>query len=285
MDLLAGVQKTLRHTLVARGVRSHQTELNGQSIHYYDLQGEGRGPPIVLVHGLAGSANGFYKLFFGLAKRFSRLYAPDLPGHGFSPLPKDGPNPVRRQVELLTAFLKNTVKEPCFLVGTSLGGAMSLTLAAELPEQIRALLLIAPAGAPFSDTELAELERAMSVSTVADARALTKRLFHKAPLGMLLFASQLRSMYAIPPVKAAFADGRELSGVAPELLAGLKMPVRILWGGSERILPNQSVDYFKKHLPPQASVEVISGFGHVPQMERPRELLERILAFANEQRL
>ncbi|MDQ3263238.1 MAG: alpha/beta fold hydrolase [Myxococcota bacterium] len=285
MDLLAGVQKTLRHTLIARGVRSHTARLLGQSIHYYELEGEGRGPPIVLVHGLAGSANGFYKLFFGLSKRFSRLYAMDLPGHGFSPLPDGGPNPVGRQVELLTEFLRQKVTQPCLLVGTSLGGAMSITLAAQLPERILALLLIAPAGAQFPDGHLKDLEQAMAVSTVADARALTKRLFHKAPLGMLLFASQLRSMYSIPPVKAAFADARELSAVSPQVLSGLRMPVRVLWGGSEKILPNQSVEYFRAHLPAGSEVKVIPGFGHVPQMEKPQELLEEILAFADHCRL
>jgi len=285
VDLLAGVQKTLRRTLVARGVQSHNAQLLGQTIHYYQLEGSGRGPPIVLVHGLAGSANGFYKLFFGLSKRFSRLYAPDLPGHGFSPLPDEGPNPVGRQVELLTEFLGQKVKEPCLLVGTSLGGAMSITLAAEQPERIRALLLVAPAGAQFPDGHLQDLERAMAVNTVADARALTRRLFHKPPLGMLLFASQLRSMYSIPPVKAAFADAKELSAVPPAVLSRLKMPVRVLWGGSEKILPNESVEYFRAHLPPHGRVEVIEGFGHVPQMERPAELLQRILFFADDAQL
>jgi pimeloyl-ACP methyl ester carboxylesterase len=177
------------------------------------------------------------------------------------------------------------VKAPCVLVGTSLGGAMSMNLAAQNAERIRALVLIAPAGAAAPRTFYEELERAMSVRTVADARALTRRLFHKAPVGMLLFASQLKRMYEIPPVKAAFADARELSAVPPEVLARLTMPVLLLWGTSERILPQDSLDYFRRHLPPHSRVEVVDGFGHVPQMERPQELLSRLLRFADDQKL
>lgn len=285
MDLLAGVHKTLRRTLIARGVQSHETDVAGQRIHYYELEGTGSGPPIFLVHGLAGSANGFYKLFFGLAKRFRRLYALDLPGHGFSPLPPTGPNPVTRQLELLEAFLREKVREPCVLVGTSLGGAMSMTLAARNPDRIQTLILIAPAGAKAPPEFYRELEEAMSVRTVADARALTRRLFHKTPMSMLLFASQLKRMYEIPPVKAAFADAAELSAVAPELLAKLTMPVLLLWGTSERILPKDSIHYFREHLPPHSQIEVVDGFGHVPQMEKPQELLSKILRFADAQRL
>lgn len=266
-------------------MKSLEADVAGQHIHYYELEGTGAGPPIFLVHGLAGSANGFYKLFFGLAKRFRRLYALDLPGHGFSPLPPSGPNPVTRQLELLEAFLREKVREPCVLVGTSLGGAMSMTLAARNPDRIRTLILIAPAGAQAPPEFYAELERAMSVRTVADARALTRRLFHKVPMGMLLFASQLKRMYQIPPVKAAFADAQELSAVPPELLAKLTMPVLLLWGSSERILPRDSLHYFREHLPPHSRIEVVEGFGHVPQMERPQELLARILRFVNEQPL
>jgi pimeloyl-ACP methyl ester carboxylesterase len=281
LDLLASVQSTLRRTLVARGVSSSLARLGGQPVHYYALEKRGAGPPIVLIHGLAGSANGFYKLFFGLARRFRRVLAPDLPGHGFSPLPLHGPNSVRAQVDVLVEFLEKVAAEPCVVVGNSLGGAMAMTLAAEQPARVRALVLVSPAGARFTREQLVELERAMDIRTVEEARRFTRRLFHRVPLSMHLFAAELRKMYGIPPVKAAFADAKELGHLSPEVLAKIRTPTLLLWGGSDRLLPEQSVEYFRAHFS-AARVEVVPRFGHVPQMERPRELLSRILAFADE---
>ena len=105
MDLLTSANKALRHVLIARGVRSSVELLNGHPVHTYFVRGEGRGPPVVLLHGLGGSANGFYKTFFLLSKKFSAVWAPDLPGNGFSPLPSGGALKLEAQVRLLVACL------------------------------------------------------------------------------------------------------------------------------------------------------------------------------------
>ena len=47
------------------------------------------------------------------------------------------------------------------------------------------------------------------------------------------------------------------------------MPVLLLWGESEKLLPAERLDYFRAHLPPHAEIHVVERFGHVPQVERP----------------
>ena len=59
------------------------------------------------------------------------------------------------------------------------------------------------------------------------------------------------------------------------------MPVLLLWGGSERLLPAETLDYYRTHLPPHAKVQVVEGFGHVPQVERPDELVSHLVRFAD----
>ena len=98
-------RQELRHVVIARGVESTVKVIDGHPRHTYFLKGEGKGPPVVVVHGLGGSANGFYKTFFPLAKVFREVWAPDLPGSGFSPLPKDGALKLEDQVRLLDGFL------------------------------------------------------------------------------------------------------------------------------------------------------------------------------------
>jgi pimeloyl-ACP methyl ester carboxylesterase len=272
----------MRRMLVARGVESKVVPVSGQSVHMYELRGEGKGPPVVLVHGLGGSANGFAGVFFALRRRFSRVLAVDLPGHGFSEPYCGGPVCVRGQFGVLRDWCQQVVGEPAFVVGNSLGGAMVVNLAAEEPSLVRALGLIAPAGAALSQQALETLLASFAIETAAEARALTRRLFHKPPLPLMLFATELRKFYVTPTVQALAAEARATRAyLAPEVLRGLSMPVLLLWGGSERLLPPETLEYYRAHLPAHAEVRVVEGFGHVPQVERPDELVSHLVRFAD----
>ncbi|MCP3104868.1 alpha/beta fold hydrolase [Myxococcus sp. K15C18031901] len=282
MDLMGGMQKALRRVLVARGVESETVDLDGQAVHYYSLKGQGSGPPVLLIHGLGGSANGFSRTFFGLAKRFSRVVAPDLPGHGFSNEYCGGEVCVANQFGVLRAFVEKVVGAPAFVVGNSLGGAMAVNLAAEDPRWVLALALVAPAGAELPEAENQALLNAFDVSSPAEARAFTKRLFHQTPLPALLLANELRRFYDTPTVKALTAEAlASRLSLAPEAVRGLAMPVLFIWGGSERLLPSRSLDWFRRHLPEHAQVRVVEGFGHVPQMEQPDALVSHLVRFAD----
>lgn len=282
MDLMGGMQKVLRRMLVARGVQSSTVEVAGQGLHHYSLKGQGKGPPVVLVHGLGGSANGFGRTFFGLAKRFSRVVAPDLPGHGFSLEYCGGEVCVRNQFDVLRAYVEQVVGEPALIVGNSLGGAMSVNLAAEYPRWVRGLALVAPAGAALPEAELTALLNSFTVRSPAEARAFTRRLFHRPPLPALLLAYELRRFYDTPTVRALTAEALATrASLEPDKVRNLAMPVLFLWGGSERLLPSETLSWYRAHLPAHAQVHVVDGFGHVPQLERPDELVSHLVRFAD----
>lgn len=282
MDLLATLQGYVRRRLVAAGASSDLHLVAGHSVHAYRLPGAGVGPPVVLVHGLGGSANGWVRILQGLARDFSAVFAVDLPGNGFSPLPPSGPPTLEEQLGVLHAFCREVVKAPAFVVGNSLGGALSVILAATHPEDVAALGLVAPAGGQMTAESLAELMRTLDVRTTADAVRLTRRLFHRAPLLAILFAPEMKKMHATPAVRAARRHAQERSHIPPHLLATIRAPTLLLWGASEKLLPREQLEWYRAHLPPGARVEVVPGFGHVPQMERPRELVERLRGFAGE---
>ncbi|WNG60419.1 alpha/beta fold hydrolase [Archangium gephyra] len=282
MDLMSGLQEVTRRMLVARGVRSSMVDVAGQRLHHYELKGKGKGPPVLLVHGLGGTANGFARIFFGLARRFERVLAVDLPGHGFSPEYCLGPTCVRGQYNTLVEYCRKVAGGPAFVVGNSLGGALSVQLAAEHPELVKALGLVAPAGADVGHEFFVEVLQAMDVRTAEQSRALTKRLFHRPPMLMMALADMVRGIYSTPAVKALSADAlatREY--LKPEVLQSLAMPVLLVWGGSEKLLPRQSLDFFRSHLPQHSRVRVVEEFGHIPQVERPNELLSELVQFAD----
>ena len=282
MDLLGTVQGYVRRRLIAVGVESRLHAVAGRSVHAYRVRGTGVGPPVLLVHGLGGSANGWVRILRPLARTFSAVYAVDLPGNGFSPLPSSGPLSLEEQLDVLHAFAREVVRAPAFVVGNSLGGALSALLAATHPEDVAELALVSPAGGEMRSASLAELMRVLDVRTTADAVRLTRRLFHRAPLLAILFAPALKKMHATPAVHALRAAAQERHSIPPDLLAGLRAPTLLLWGESEKLLPREQLDWYRAHLPPGARIEVVRGFGHVPQMERPRELVKRLERFAAE---
>jgi pimeloyl-ACP methyl ester carboxylesterase len=267
---------------MAAGVGSELHRVAGHSVHAYRVAGTGLGPPVLLVHGLGGSANGWVRVLRAFARDFSAVHAVDLPGNGFSPLPASGPLTFEEQLGLLHAFCREVVKTPAFVVGNSLGGALSVLLAAEHPEDVAALGLVSPAGGQMTPEAMAELMRTLDVRTTADAVRLTRRLFHRAPLVAILFAPELKKMHATPAVRALRTLAQERKHIPPDLIAGLRAPTLLLWGASEKLLPREQLDWYRAHLPPGARIEVVPGFGHVPQMERPRELVQRLRGFAAE---
>lgn len=265
---------------MARGAHSAMAQLGPYQVHHYSVAGTGAGAPVVLVHGLGGTANGFYKTLFRLRSVFRSVHAIDLPGNGFSPTPASGHVSVRSQVPVLLDYLEQVVRQPALLVGNSLGGAMALYAAAERPGAVAGLSLVSPAGAKVTPERLAALLKTFDVRSSADAKEITRRLFHRAPFALGLVSSQLKYLYGSEAVRAALGELSASDFVAPEILRALSMPTQLLWGQSERLLPYESIEYFRAHLPPHAEIHEVPSFGHVPQVERPAELVAMLRDFA-----
>src|SRR5690606_11317547 len=147
VNVLEAVQNVTRAWLQARGVRSRTERMADHEVHHYVLEGTGGGPPVFLVHGLGGSENGYAAILFGLARRFRRIHALDMPGHGLSPEPAV-PLTLRAQMDLLHAYARRELPQPALVVGNSLGGALSIQLAAEAPEHVGAGTSTTPAAGP-----------------------------------------------------------------------------------------------------------------------------------------
>ncbi|MGO9063845.1 MAG: alpha/beta fold hydrolase [Myxococcaceae bacterium] len=282
MDLLLTLHTVVRRALVARGVEASAREVGGHLVHFYRLPGRGTGAPVVLVHGLASNANAFARMLLGLASRFSCVYAMDLPGNGFSPLPQSGPLALEEYLDVLHAFCQQVVGEPALVVGNSLGGALALTLAVEHPEDVCALGLLAPAGARLPPERFAEMMQRLEVHTARQGLSFTRRLFHRAPVMALLLAPQMAKVHNTPAVRAIRTAATVEDHLSPEELARVEVPTLLLWGGSEKLLPAETLAYYRQHLPASARIEVVEAVGHVPQMERPREMVRRLVDFAEE---
>lgn len=115
----------------------------------------GRGMPLVLVHGLGVSADYWVRNAAIIASAGFRVLAPDLPGFGRTPGPERGLT-VEQQAIALRRWAKELGVGPAVYLGHSLSCQTILQLAADHPDDVLGLVLVAPTGKGRSMLRLAE---------------------------------------------------------------------------------------------------------------------------------
>jgi pimeloyl-ACP methyl ester carboxylesterase len=278
--LLPLAARIRRLALRQRGIRSRRVATPLARLHVYDAQGSGEElPTTVLLHGLGSAATAFGPLLEQLRPAARRIVAPDYPGHGFS----DG-GAVRLTPQALfesvAAALDALVAEPAIFVGHSLGGAVALHYALARPGRVRALVLVSPGGARATDEEWRNIRRAFDVASTADALALLRRLYHRPHWFLPLVARELPATLRRRAVRDLLETVGGDHSLAPHALSSLQMPILLLWGKSDRLLPETHFEYFAQHLPRHAVIERPDGFGHCPHLDTPDALARRIVEFA-----
>jgi len=103
----------------------------------------GKGPPLVLLHGLLGS-NRYWGTAFDRLSAGHLLVVPDVLGFGSSPRPPFGYGPQEHGGALLASLDNLQVQEPSLIVGHSLGALLALWLARHHPERVSGVVAFGP---------------------------------------------------------------------------------------------------------------------------------------------
>lgn len=208
--------------------------------------------PIVFVHGLSASSRWWRAALPLLGEREVRLI--DLPRFGRRFRPEGATGWLAAELE---------AEAPVVLVGHSMGGLVCASLAAERPELVRGLVLIAPAGAPGLR------------SLHAYARGLVRTVIGARP-GFLrtLAEDALRTGPEALLHGALYATGQPFAGE-------VSAPTLLLWGGRDHLIPVELAADWQRAIP-QARLEVIDDAGHVPMVETPSAFAERLLHFLDD---
>ncbi len=279
--ILSKLDRLRLRGLRRRGFTSRHVDTSHGPVHLLELEGPGQGPPALLLHGLGSCAVDYEKLMRGLRHYHSRLIAPDLPGHGFSPIPDGGMDPDALADALLEA-VDQVLHEPAVVFGNSLGGMAAIRYVAERPHRAQAVVLASPGGAPMAEAELREFLSSFRLRTYGEALAFADRFLGRPNAMRLPFAWGVRARMTSPPIMELLSQVREQHMLTEHEVSGLSKPVMLFWGEGDEILPQQVRDFFRTHLPAHTHVHEPAGYGHAPYLDSTRGFIEAVQAWLEE---
>lgn len=248
------------------------------------VEGDESKPTVLLLHGITRSLEDWDPQFESLSGDF-RLIATDLPGYGWSAPHPDGaglPALARGVGETLDAL---KVTGPVHVVGNSLGGAVTMTLLTQRPEQVATITLVDSAG---FGKEVTPLLRLLGLPLIGKLMATTPSRLSAIIQERLIFADKSFATRAridhamkiaretdagLTTWRTADSLGSVLGGVQQEwrdelqaTIAKTPRPTMVLWGDRDKILPPKHLSAARA-LIPHAEGHLIPGVGHMPQLE------------------
>jgi pimeloyl-ACP methyl ester carboxylesterase len=273
------LEKLGHRWLVSRGIRSRTASTSVGDLHFYDAPGQGSLPPAVILHGLCSNATAFGQVIQALRPHVRRVLAPDAPGHGLSGTPADGLTIANLGLGM-AELLDREIDEPAIVCGNSLGGAVALRYALARPEKVRGLVLCSPGGAQMTPQELSDVLALFELRSRADAHEFLRRLHGRRPWYAPLIARDLMDHFARPAFQALRETARDAPLFTSEELAPLTLPIHVIWGRGDKLLPASNLEFFRRSLPAHAVVEEVYDAGHCPHLDAPRAVVRRIVAMA-----
>jgi pyruvate dehydrogenase E2 component (dihydrolipoamide acetyltransferase) len=242
-------------------------DVAGRQLQYLEL---GEGEPLVLVHGFGGDLNNWMFVQPALAER-CRTIALDLPGHGGSV--KDvGAGDADALADAVAGALDALGIKGARLAGHSMGGAIAVLVAARRPDLVSALTLIAPAGlgAEINGAFIAgfvRMQRRKEAQETLSFLVHDPALVSRRMIEDVLRYKRLDGVEsALQTMARAWFDGNRQRVSVREQLAALRIPVRIIWGKDDRIIP-------ASHAQGMDDVHLLDASGHLPHLEKAGEVL------------
>lgn len=267
-------------------------QIGGDRVHYVD---KGSGPPLLLIHGLAGQMRNFARSLVDDLARDYRVILVDRPGSGYSTRAPGASARLQDQAETIASLIRTLGLERPLLVGHSLGGALSLAVALDHPELVGGLALIAPLTQVQGIEELPPVFKGLVIRSPAMRRVVASTV--ATPLGMITAEKALAEVFAPDPVPADFgtagggllamrpdnfyASSSDLVALEGELegmvarYPTLSIPVSILYGRGDNLLDYRLHGKRTAAEIPGAEIELVEG-GHMLPFTAPEKTAQWI---------
>lgn len=267
-------------------------EVEGLNVHYKTY---GSGPTtLILLHGFGSSLFSWREVAEALGQEF-RVIAFDRPAFGLTerPLEWSGENPYSPefQTKLVIGLMDALEVQQAALVGNSAGGAIAMLTALRYPERIQALILVDPAvyhggGSPDAVRWLLQTPQVKRIGPLIARRIQTwgDDLARSSWHDPSKITPEIWDGYHLPlqvqdwdqALWNLTAASRDMN--LDERLAEFQLPVLVITGDDDRIVPTEESIRLESALP-NAALAVIPNCGHVPHEECPQDFLSAVEEF------
>ena len=244
---------------------------------------QGRGDPVILLHGLGGSIESWTNNLRSLSSE-RRVICLDLPGFGESDKPSLSYT-ISFYRDFLINFMKYLGLKKSSVIGSSLGGHIACELAIARADLVYKLVLVSPAGAlPRSFKASPALKRYIKVTSASSVKEVSRALF--AVDGKQVdrsFAAVLFKRFSEPNAREAFLSALKGSASAPRLqgrLGKIRSPTLLIWGKEDIMIPVRFAEPFLRMK--NCRVVMLERCGHRPHAERPGVFNSLVSGFLNE---
>jgi pyruvate dehydrogenase E2 component (dihydrolipoamide acetyltransferase) len=243
----------------------------------YARRGAAQGVPVLFVHGFGGDLDNWLFNIDAIGEKHP-VIALDLPGHGQSEVKLAGTS-VQALADFVARFMAVIDVARAHLVGHSVGGAIAAQLALTQPQRVASLSLIASAGFG-AEINSSYTEGFATAASRRELKPVLELLFKDPTLVSRKMVDDVLKYKRLDGIgelllrlnRGLFEGGRQVAqpGLA---LASAGKPVLMIWGKDDQIVPASHAT----KAPPNATVEIFEGVGHMAQMERANDVNRLIL--------
>ena len=232
------------------------------------LRRGGKGEPLLFLHGASG-APAILPFMEKLAERFDVL-VPEHPGYGQTAEPEWLEN-IHDVAYFYLDFLKQLNLRNVTLVGNSMGGWIAMEIAVRDTSRLKSLVLVSPAGIPAPGVHPADIflmaPEDVVRSLFVDQKLAEARLAQPEDIDVSLKNRHTTARLGWEP--------RLHDPFLPKWLHRIDVPVKVIWGREDRILPVAFAEEFQR-LMPKAQIHIVDNAGHLPHAEKPDQFVELV---------
>ena len=267
------------------------TKVGNVNSRYWSAGEEGS--TVILLHGVGCSVEFWERNITALAREH-RVFAVDIVGFGRTDKPE-----VVYTFELMADFVLDFMNamgiDKASLVGNSMGGAISITVAAQAPERVKKIVLVDPVGL---GTGQSPVMRLMALPVIGNVLTKPSRKGVVRQMQLCLydpsqasddFIDRVAAIGSLPGNQRSFLsllrETSNLFGVKKGIVADfsarlkrIKTPILMIWGRQDRILPVADGEAAVERMA-DVTLHVMNRAGHLPQIDKPEEFNATVLDF------
>ena len=257
------------------------------------LQSGLSGRAVIFIHGTGGRADRWMRNLDAIAERGYRAFAIDLPGHGFAAKGGELDHSVPAYAQFVSNFIAQSDLDEVTLVGTSLGGHVAATCAANAPDRVRSIVLVGSMGlVPIGEEARGRIQRGASNQTREGVAMKLRRVIFDAAIVTPAFEEEEFRVNNSPGAQESFdrlghyiGERGDIDVVGDRVVEmSATKPVLLVWGDKDQTVPLEVGRRVREQLP-KAQLVVIPDASHTAYFEKPEIFNHALVQFLEEGRV